>query len=41
MKDAQKPKKESKKINRCKGCGYPIANYEDYCGECMCEEDCI
>ena len=26
--------------NRCKGCGFPIAMGNDYCGECICEDDC-
>jgi CRISPR/Cas system-associated exonuclease Cas4 (RecB family) len=26
--------------NRCKQCGYPIALGEEYCGECVCEDDC-
>lgn len=26
-------------VNRCKGCGYPIDPSEDFCGECLCEDD--
>ena len=33
-------KQESFKLNRCKGCGFPIAIGNDYCSECMCEDDC-
>lgn len=27
------------KIRRCAGCGSPIAEFNDYCGECLCEDD--
>ena len=33
-------KQESFKLNRCKGSGFPIAIGNDYCSECMCEDDC-
>ena len=33
-------KQESFKLNRCKGCGFPIAIGNNYCSECMCEDDC-
>ena len=23
--------------NHCLGCGYPVAAYESWCGECVCE----
>jgi len=26
-------------INKCKGCGTPIADGNEYCGECLCEDD--
>lgn len=25
--------------NHCRGCGYPIHASEEWCGECVCEED--
>ena len=27
------------KVNRCKECGSRIAERNEYCGECMCEND--
>lgn len=27
-------------VTRCKGCGSRIAAGNEYCGECMCEDDC-
>ena len=27
-------------VNRCKECGTKIAVGNNYCGECMCEDDC-
>lgn len=34
-----KAAKRKAKENLCKGCGYPIAPWCIYCGECLCEED--
>lgn len=31
--------KEVKKIYRCGNCGAPIAKGNDFCGECLCEDD--
>lgn len=30
------------KVRKCKACGYPISEDqpEEFCGECMCEDDC-
>lgn len=40
MTDADRKKSKKKKAeNKCKVCGYPIAKGEEYCGECVCEED--
>ncbi len=34
---APKPKSQ---VHRCPGCNYPVAYEGDYCGECLCEDDC-
>lgn len=39
-KEKPKQSKHKKAKNKCKGCGFPIAEWEDYCGECACEDDC-
>lgn len=31
---------EYNKPGLCLQCGIPIAEYEQYCGECLCEDDC-
>lgn len=31
---------EIEKVHRCEGCGTPIAKGNDFCGECLCEDDC-
>lgn len=40
----KKLEKKKKQIpqysNKCKGCGFTIHESENYCGECMCEDDC-
>lgn len=33
-----KEKKTYKKLHTCHGCGCEIAEGNDYCGECMCED---
>lgn len=38
--DKDDVRKEKKKQNKCKICGYPIADTEIMCGECACEDDC-
>jgi len=25
--------------NHCKGCGYAVSDWDDWCGECLCEDD--
>lgn len=35
-----KGKSSQKKNPRCPGCGYPVARKGQYCGECVCEDDC-
>lgn len=36
----EKPLTENSEIlHRCKGCGYPIHPSEDWCAECLCEDD--
>jgi hypothetical protein len=29
-----------KHLSLCPGCLYPVAYLGDYCGECLCEDDC-
>lgn len=36
---ASKVEGRRSKVNKCKGCGYPISPECSYCGECCCEED--
>jgi len=31
---------KQEKAHRCAGCGTPIAIGNDYCSECLCEDDC-
>lgn len=31
--------KPVEKVHRCMGCGSAIAKGNDYCGECLCEDD--
>ncbi len=33
-------KTKKKKQNKCKICGFPIADNATICGECACENDC-
>ena len=33
-------RRKRRRKNRCKGCGFPIADEADLCGECACEDDC-
>lgn len=35
--DEDKPKRRRR--SKCAVCGYPVANTEDICGECACEDD--
>lgn len=38
--DEKEKEGAAKEVNRCKGCGYEIHPSEQYCGECLCEDDC-
>src|ERR1700752_3636759 len=33
-------KPPAKEIYRCESCGAQVAKGNDFCGECMCEDDC-
>lgn len=39
-KENPKGYKETKPVHRCGNCGTPIAIGNDFCGECLCEDDC-